>query len=179
MTPSHHNTTPNKISPQDYIRDWMISFVEKPHPLLADMPPCPYAQKARMDNRVKMRWISDAEPDSNLWTHTENTDFDRFDVLILIADPKRWTWQEAYQIRCDMNHTFRRDDIVVLEDHPGYGEKIGDVQMSNGRYCLLFVQRRSKLNRFSKILERTTDYYKNWTQAELDDIVTWRYQDPE
>ena len=76
-----------------------------------------------------------------------------------------------------MNHTFRRDDIVVLEDHPDYKEKIGSVSMSNGRYCLMFVQKKSKLNQFSNILKQTTDYYKNWTQAELDDVVTWRHSD--
>ena len=166
-----------KTSPQDYIRDWMISFVEKPHPLLGDMPPCPYAQRARLENKVSMRWISQAEPDSNFWTHTENTDFNKTDVLILITDTDRWTCNEAYAVRCEMNHTFRRDDIVVLEDHPDYKEMIGSVSMSNGHYCLMFVQKKSKLNRFSNILKQTTDYYKNWTQAELDDVVTWRHSD--
>ena len=174
MTQSSRKTNPNKISPEDYIREWMISFVEKPHPMLADMPPCPYAKRARLENKVKMRWVSGAEPDSNLWTHIQNTDFDKIDVLILITNSKRWSWKEAYKIRCELNHTFRNDDVVVLEDHPGYDEKIGNVAMSNGRYCLMFAQRRSKLNRFSEILEKTTDYYKNWTQAELDDVVTWR-----
>ena len=167
-----------KSSPQEYIKEWMISFVEKPHPLLGDMPPCPYAQRARLEGRVRMIWVSDSEPDSNFWTHTENTDFDQTDVLIMITDPRRWSADQTYRIRCEMNHTFRGDDIVVLEDHPDYREKIGQVHMSNGKYCLLFAQRRSKLNRFSDILMKTTDYYKNWTQAELDDIVTWRRQDP-
>ena len=166
-----------KSSPQDYIKDWMISFVEQPHPMLGDMPPCPYAQRARLENKVVMRWISDAEPDSNFWTHIQNTDFNQTDVLILITDIKRWSWQYTYKIRCELNHTFRRDDIVVLEDHPGYREKIGSVHMSNGRYCLLLVQRKSKLNRFSDMLKETTDYYKHWTQAELDDVVTWRHED--
>ena len=99
-------------------------------------------------------------------------------MLIVIADLKRWTWREAYEIRCELNRTFHDNDIVVLEDHPDYGEKIGNVDMSNGRYCLLFAQRRSKLNHFADVLAETTDYYKNWTQAELDDIVTWRHRDP-
>lgn len=165
-------------SPQDYITDWMTSFVEKPHPLLGDLPPCPYARQARLKGRIKMLWLSEAEPDSNCWTHIENTNFDRVEVLIIITDLKRWTWREAYEIRCELNRTFHDNDIVVLEDHPDYGEKIGNVDMSNGRYCLLFAQRRSKLNHFSDILRETTDYYKNWTQAELDDIVTWRHRDP-
>ena len=167
-----------QTSPQDYIRDWMISFVEKPHPMLGDMPPCPYARQARLKGQVKMKWVSGAEPDSNCWTHIANTDFDKTEVLILITDRKRWSWKETYQIRCELNRTFHRDDIVVLEDHPDYDERIGEVHMSNGRYCLLLAQPKSKLNRFSEILRKTTDYYKHWTQKELDDIVTWRFQDP-
>jgi hypothetical protein len=166
-----------KSSPQEYITNWMVSFVEKPHPLLGDMPPCPYAQQARLKGQVKMVWVSAAEPDSNFWTHIENTNFDQTEVLILITDRKRWTWQETYRIRCELNRTFHRDDVVILEDHPDYDEKIGEVHMSNGKYCLLFAQRKSKLNRFADILKKTTDYYKHWSKEEIDDIVTWRYQD--
>lgn len=76
-----------------------------------------------------------------------------------------------------MNKLFADDDKVVLEDHPDYNEKIGNIDMSNGRYCLLFVQKKSKLNKFSNILSKTTDYYKNWSEKEMDDIVTWRFED--
>jgi hypothetical protein len=175
------NTAPNNQpnSPQDYITEWMVSFVEKPHPLLGGMPPCPYARQARLKGRVKMVWISSAEPDSDCWTHIENTDFNKTEVLILITDRSRWTWQQAYDIRCELNKTFHKNDIVILEDHPDYNEKISGVNMSNGRYCLLFAQRLSKLNHLADVLENTSDYYKNWSQAELDDVVTWRRQDPQ
>jgi len=168
----------SKQTPQQYITEWMKTFVEQPHPFLGDLPPCPYAQKARLDGKVRMVWISDKEDDGNIFTHIANEDFKKTDVLILITDRKRWTWRYAYKLRCELNRTFAKDDKVVLEDHPDYGEKIGKIDMSNGRYCLMFAQKLSKLNRFSKILEKTTNYYKNWTQKELADIVTWRFEDP-
>jgi len=166
-----------KLTPQQYLTNWMKSFVEKPHPFLGGLPPCPYAQKARLDNKVIMKWISDREDDGNVFIHIANETFKHTEVLILITDRKRWTWQYTYKLRCELNRLFDKDDKVVLEDHPDYGEKIGNIDMSNGRYALLFVQKRSKLNRFSKILEKTTDYYKNWSDKEKDDIVTWRYGD--
>lgn len=166
-----------KLTPQQYLTNWMKSFVEKPHPFLGGLPPCPYAQKARLDNKVVMKWIGENEDDGNVFIHIANETFKHTEVLILITDRKRWTWQYTYKLRCELNRLFDKDDKVVLEDHPDYGEKIGNIDMSNGRYALLFVQKRSKLNRFSKILEKTTDYYKNWSDKERDDIVTWRYGD--
>ena len=168
----------SKQTPQQYITEWMKTFVEQPHPFLGGLPPCPYAQKARLDGKVKMIWVSNNEDDGNVFTHIAREDFKKIDVLILITDRKRWTWRYAYKLRCELNNIFAKDDKVMLEDHPDYGEKIGEIDMSNGRYCLMFAQKRSKLNRFSKILEKTTDYYKNWTQKELEDIVTWRFEDP-
>jgi hypothetical protein len=46
--------------------------------------------------------------------------------------------------------------------------------MSNGRYCILFAQRLSRMNRFSRQLKKTSDYYDYWSQSELEDVVTWR-----
>jgi len=166
-----------KLTPQQYLTNWMKSFVEKPHPFLGGLPPCPYAQKARLDNKVVMKWIGKNEDDGNVFIHIANETFKHTEVLILITDRKRWTWRYTYKLRCELNRLFDKDDKVVLEDHPDYGEKIGNIDMSNGRYTLLFVQKRSKLNRFSKILEKTTDYYKNWSDEEKADIVTWRYGD--
>ena len=41
---------------------------------------------------------------------------------------------------------------------------------------LIVIQRLSKLNKFSKGL-RSTKYFDNWTQENLDDTVTWRFED--
>lgn len=169
----------SKQTPQQYLTEWMKSFVEKPHPYLGDMPPCPYARKARLDNKVKMTWISKQEHDANIYKLIRDESFEKLDVMILIADRRRWTWQGAYELREQLNKEFAKQDKVVLEDHPDYKEKIGNINMSNGKYCLLFVQKKSKLNKFSKLLSKTTNYYKNWSKKELNDIVTWRFEDPE
>lgn len=169
----------SRQSPQQYLTNWMKTFVEKPHPYLGDMPPCPYARKARLDNKVAMEWISNQEEDSVIFKRIEQQSFDNLDVLILIMDRRRWSWQGAFNLRQELNRVFAKQDKVVLEDHPDYKEKIGNINMSNGKYCLLFVQKKSKLNKFSKLLSKTTDYYNNWSKKELDDVVTWRFEDPE
>lgn len=166
-----------KSSPQDYITNWMVERVEKIYPEFGNMPMCPYARKARLDGKVKLLWISANEDDGNCWIHINNCDFKKTDVLILIADRKRWTWRELYKIRLDMNRIFNPQNITVLEDHPDYKESVAGVTVTNGRYALLFAQRRDKLNRFANILKNTSDYYKKWSSKSYDDVVTWR-EDP-
>lgn len=156
----------------------MVERVEKIYPEFGDLPMCPYARKARLDGKVKMIWIGDGQDDGNCWTHIDNCDFKKTDVLILIADRKRWTWRGLYKMRVEMNRLFKNKNITVLEDHPDYRERVAGVSVTNGKYALLFAQRRDKLNRFAKILRTTSDYYENWSKKSYDDVVTWR-EDPQ
>lgn len=170
--------TNNQSSPEEYLINWMKTFVEKPHPLLGGMPPCPFARQARIGKKIKIIELLPDQPDSVVREHCLACDFDKTEVLLLVCDPSRWTADQTYRFRCELNQEFKDRDIVILEDHPDYRETIAGVSMSNGRYCILFAQRRSKLNQFSRQLKKTTKYYKNWSQSDLDDVVIWR-EDPQ
>ena len=152
----------------------MTTFVEVPHPAFGNMPPCPYARQARLRDKIDFYQLHDNEPDSNIWTRISNTDFNKLDVLVVICPSTRFSAHEAHKTCRKLNKTFWDDDIVVLEDHPLHKEKVAGVAMSNGKYCLFLVQKRSKLTKFSNTLKKTSDYYKNWKKKELDDVVNWR-----
>jgi len=66
-------------------------------------------------------------------------------------------------------------NIVALEDHPSDVEKVNGVTMNQGKWAMVLLQNTSKLNNASEIL-RTQGYYDKWTQEELDDVVTWRFE---
>jgi hypothetical protein len=178
MMPRKKPNQKSKLTPQQYITNWIIERVEKVYPEFGDMPMCPYARQARLEGKIKMIEIRSNEDDGNCWTHIDNCDFDKNEVLILIADQKRWTWRQLYKMRVDMNRIFNAKNITVLEDHPGYRERVAGVTVTNGRYALLFAQRRDKLNRFAKILKKTSRYYDQWSEKAIADVVTWR-EDPE
>ena len=40
-------------SPTEFIRQWIDDFVTKPNPVFGDLPPCPFARKAIVENKVK------------------------------------------------------------------------------------------------------------------------------
>jgi hypothetical protein len=171
------NQTAKSNSAEEYLSEWMKKFVEKPHPLLGNMPPCPFARKARLRNRIKIVEVGPAEPNSRFLELCGEYDFDKVDVLMMVCDPARWSWEQTFQLRVQMNEQLKDRDIVILEDHPDYKETVAGIPMSNGRYCILFAQRLSRMNDFSKKLKETTDYYDHWSESELADVVIWR--DPE
>ncbi len=72
-----------------------------------------------------------------------------------------------------LNERFMPQDIVILEDHPEIDEKVKQVKLNNGHYTLFLVQRLSKLNRFSKMLE-SGPYYRNWSKSYLRSVKGFR-----
>ncbi len=165
----------NKINPQQYITNWLKTFVEVPHPVFGDFPPCPFAQKARLENKILFRTIADEEPDSNCWTWIERHDFEKHEVLCMILPGTRWKPDYTKKIAVQLNSVYMKKDIVVLEDHPKIKEQVKGISLNNGRYILLLAQRLSKLNKFSSQLKKTK-YYSNWTHKHLKDVRDWRDQ---
>lgn len=170
-----NHKTANKSSPQDYITTWLKTFVEVPHPVFGNMPPCPFAQKARLEGKILFRTIQEEEPDSNCWTWIDRHNFEQHEVLCMILPGKRWRPDYTRKIAQQLNSVYMKQDIVVLEDHPQTKESVKGVSLNNGRYILLLAQRLSKLNRFSDQLQNTK-YYDNWTKKHLRDVKDWRDQ---
>ena len=164
-----------RISPKQYITNWLKTFVEVPHPVFGDFPPCPFAQKARLEDKILFRTIAEEEPDSNFWTWIERHDFKKYEVLCMILPGTRWKPDYTKKIAVQLNSVYMKKDIVVLEDHPKIKEQVQGISLNNGRYILLLAQQLSKLNKFSNQLKKT-NYYSNWTQKHLKDVRDWRDQ---
>ena len=100
-------------------------------------------------------------------------DFDKKDVLILIAEPDQYTPEQTVEIADRLNWAFMPRDVVILEDHPRIREKVKQVKLNNGEYILFLAQRLSKLNRYSRMLEKGP-YYKNWSRTYLRSVKGFR-----
>ena len=165
-------TQPNK-TPTEKIKTWISDFVTKPNPVFGDLPPCPYAQKAMVDGKVEFLELDGIGQFGTIFTHIWNFDFDKKDVLVLIAEPDQYTAEQTVEIADRLNEALMPSDIVVLEDHPEIEEKVKHVRLNNGEYILFLAQRLSKLNRFAKMLENGP-YYKNWSRAYLRSVKGFR-----
>ncbi len=168
-------TQQKKQTPTQTIKNWISEFVTKPNPIFGNLPPCPFAQKAIVDNKVDFTELNGAADWRTIYGIIWNFDFDEKDVLCIIADPDQFTAQQTISMAEWLNEKFMPHDIVILEDHPKIDERVKEVKLNNGEYILFLVQSLSKLNKFSKMLE-TGPYYKNWSKTYLESVKGFRAQ---
>ncbi len=166
-------TQQKKQNPTQTIKNWISEFVTKPNPIFGDLPPCPFAQKAMVEDKVSFLELDGVADYNTLYGHIWNFDFEDKDVLIMIAQPDHFTPEETEKMAKDLNGYFMSKDIVILEDHPEIDEHVKDVKLNNGKYILFLAQSLSKLNKFSKMLE-TGPYYKNWSKGYLESVKGFR-----
>ena len=152
---------------------WMQEFLEQPNPLLGNWAPCPYTRQARITNQIKIEFVQAHGLCHE--THSRLHWLDHFDVIVLCFDHKQIDPVLTQAYVKIMNSTLMRENIVILEDHPGASEQVNGVRMNFGKCGLLVVQRLDKLNTASKQLE-SKGYYHHWDQGALDEVVTWRLQ---
>ena len=166
-------TQRNNQSPTQTIKNWISEFVTKPNPVFGNLPPCPFAQKAIVEDKVTFLELDGVASYPTLYQHILEFDFEDKDVLIMIAQPDQFTPQETESLAKDLNGYFMSRDVVVLEDHPRTAESVKGVKLNNGHYILFLAQSLSKLNHFSKILE-AGPYYKNWSKDYLESVKGFR-----
>jgi hypothetical protein len=162
-------------TPTKTIRKWIRNFVSKPNPVFGNLPPCPFAQKAIIDNKVEFVELNHSADWRTMYGIIWNFDFEKKDVLCMIADPNQFTAQQTISMAEWLNERFMPQDVVVLEDHPEISEYVKEVKLNNGEYILFLVQSLSKLNKFSKMLE-DGPYYKNWSKSYLKSVKGFREQ---
>jgi hypothetical protein len=165
------------MTPQDLeskLIEWMINFVEKPHPSLNNWPPCPYARQARVNNNVKIVHSDHQRLIATVEQHLP--DLEQKEVVIVCFDHTEISAQELEKlIKVYNQQVLMARDCVILEDHPDAQELVNGVHMNFGYCGLLVIQKLDKLTTASEQL-KTKGYYDTWSQAELDQVVTWRSQ---
>lgn len=166
-------TQQRRQTPTQTIKTWIKDFVTRPNPVFGDLPPCPFAQKAIVDGKVEFLELDGIGEFGTIFTHIWDFDFDEKDVLVIIAEPDQYTAKETVDIAEKLNWAFMPRDIVILEDHPKIQEKVKQVKLNNGHYILFLAQKLSKLNRFSKMLEKGP-YYRNWSKSYLESVKGFR-----
>ena len=126
-----------------------------------------------MDGKVQFLELDGIGEFGTIFTHIWDFDFDKKDVLVIIAEPDQYTARETVDIADKLNQAFMPRDVVILEDHPRIKEKVKKVKLNNGHYTLFLAQRLSKLNKFSKMLE-AGPYYNNWSKDYLESVKGFR-----
>jgi hypothetical protein len=153
--------------------EYMKEFLEKPHPILGDMPLCPFARKARLEDRILYKVVrfgarGDFHPNSPVMKIiSEFCQEGRYEVLLVIHPEKQAITQFQLQEFIDsLNKQISDSGLVAFGGHPDEDFNIQDVYTRQEPFLNFTVQTKQLLKKASDSLLKT-DYYKNWTPDNL------------
>lgn len=155
------------------IDDWIQNFLSKPSKTFNNLPPCPYAKKAWLDNSVLTHWL-DGSFELDVWIRAEIENYTYHwpkgkEVVILGFDYDRITADELSNIIDETKPMLDKRGYIALEDHPLDVEEVQGIKLNHGKYALVLIQPKEKLETARLWLEKK-DYYKNWTSKYKQEV---------
>jgi hypothetical protein len=148
--------------------EWILNDLSAPVAMLNNFSKCPYAKTAYLENKVKFYEISNTNE-----IHTLVANWDELLDVAVIKLPDTVTKNSISTLVDSLNDLYMPEDFVFLDDHVDNEERMGDIVFNNGKYNVLFLQRKSKLDIAAKKLEKL-GYYNNWTAEYYEEVVGWR-----
>ena len=156
------------------IEQWIMNFVEVPHPALGGFPPCPYARSARLKQSYEVYLGSD--PYFDLKARAKYGMGNR-EVVVYAYDPAEWPHDLFASSLDQANQEFLlAADILVLEDHPADVEIVNGICMNQGTYALALVQSLSDLDNKAQLMA-SKGFYDSWPEDYLTALFQHR-EDP-
>jgi len=162
------------------ILHWIKSFVETPHPMWGDLPPCPYARSARINGELDIQVQDDSSYYDFLDQQIETFYETEFDTRLVVAKNKDDIDIETYRNYIhEKNKHVIEFNLILLTDHPDVSEYNHGVNVQQGSYVITFIQRTNKLLDASKKLHINTDYYNGWDENIYKTVVLDRFDKTE
>jgi len=156
------------------INNWIVNFVEVPHPALGGWAPCPYARKARMDQDFEV--ILGLAPMHDLIRISKHG-LGGKSVVIIVYDPANHAYEDfSSDIHVANREFLLPTNLLALEDHPADLEIVNGVAMNHGTYALALVQSLSDLNQKAKLVANK-GFYNTWPESYLSELFQHR-KDP-
>lgn len=152
------------------IYDW-VSKLSEPRSEFNDLPACPYAKKALMENKVK---IIQVDGKQGVASALENITIDwplNIEVVVIGCKPENISADELTEITEVANKTFLAErGYLALEDHPDVTEEVAGYIVNCGGWALILLQAKEKIITARSFLERR-GYYKNWDKSYYEEVV--------
>jgi len=160
------------------IRDWSKHVLEVPSTHLKGLPPCPYAKRAWLENKVS---IIEAVDDDVVVMAVRNA-YKILDdsVELVITASYELPDAEAMQHSIEaLNILGAKQDLYFMCFHPDYGAEDAELDFLYETpwesdipqdYCMVFVQRLSNVDDKSRVLEKQ-GYYEAFPEDEYELLV--------
>ena len=170
------------------VRLWSEKFLEVPNIHLNNMPACPFAKKAWLEDKVDIQY---RDPDlgytRNLHQHVKKINFEKKEILIFCdIFFKEYSLNKYQKIIDNFNNQYNKKDIYFLGFHPKNPPTeedqefllnptgdTSDLPHSTIDFSMMLIQKFSQLYEASDRLKRM-GYYDKWPQEYYDDVVLSR-----
>jgi hypothetical protein len=153
--------------------EYMKEFLEKPHQVFRGLPICPFARKARLENRIfyKVYRFSTVPDDQVVELIKEFCQDERYEVLLVLhPDAETLTPFQVQEFVTTLNHQIAPLGLIAFGGHPGQEFNIQGICTRQEPFLNFTVQFQQRLQDASDLLLKTTDYYQNWTAENLRDV---------
>ena len=154
---------------EDQIHQW-FSHIQQPREQLGGHSICPYARQAILKTQYNIQTTEL----QYIRRDVEVCDVQKYKVCIFpLKDYQQHTTQELEALTKGLNEEFMKYDKVILDNDPRNPFTLSGVTTTFEHCYLWIVQSLSDLTQKHLALKQTT-YYSNWTQEQIDEVITWR-----
>jgi hypothetical protein len=156
------------MNPKRAIEKYIVQFLEERHPQFSNMPPCPFASKERLEDRIvyKEVHIGKERPTDKLIEEIRIFDSNPHKSTMIIYDTHQLcSLQEAYEFAQHLIDLLMDLDILPIPLHPEDPFAIGGVRTRQTPFMMMTIQRKSLIFDAKKKLLSTT-YYSLWDDVE-------------
>lgn len=164
------------------VLDWIINFVEKPNPILNNLPLCPYARSARLDGKLHISENTGQLFEKFLIEQIEKFKLSNLDIIVAI-DHNIDSIGIDYlsELIHSLNQRLVPHDVYLLMSHPDDDTVAEDdifkdndeIGIPDQDYVMIFIQNYSLLTKASDALHKR-GYYKNMSKELYDSLVNKR-----
>jgi hypothetical protein len=153
------------------IRSWSEKILEKPNKFFNNLPPCPYAKKAWLDDKVAILFKNE-DSYQNLYSSLSQWE-DRHDLAILVDFTFEENSEKFHKFLDEVNLAISKGffidkDMWVMgfhpyDDSPEFSEEAEFEPLVDVEYAMIFVQRLSKLQESAHKIKKN-GYYDNYVE---------------
>ena len=163
------------------IISWSKDFIELPNKHLGGVPACPYAKKARLNDRVRIVEINNAHQllETIVYECNNIKDFDK-QITIIGCDDLFYTADELNDFIHAFNHVFVPQDVYLMCFHPDDEEEDEPVTFledtnwyPDNDFLMVLIQPFEELEKASANLERI-GFYRSWPRDYYEGTVLKR-----
>lgn len=163
----------NKEEVINKLYNWMKDFLEVPNEKLGGWSLCPFANKARKNNKMYISFIDweniNEEIDKAILS------LDDKEVGVLLFDPKEINNNELLVYLYDANNILMEKNYVLIMDHPDENEILNGINTHFGIAGIILVFKLDHLNNATRLL-KAKGYFKYWPQDRIREGINWRFK---